>query len=58
MGLDKVQAGEMVEFLRCSGMALNLERDNVGIDLGQDQEIHEGDTVNERAHCEVPGRVF
>ena len=31
-GLDKVQAGEMVEFPDgMKGMALNLERDNVGI---------------------------
>ncbi|MBA3813570.1 MAG: F0F1 ATP synthase subunit alpha [Alphaproteobacteria bacterium] len=46
-GLDKVQAGEMVEF-SCGirGMALNLEEDNVGIVIfGSDQEIREGDTV-------------
>jgi len=46
-GLDNVQAGEMVEF-SCGvrGMALNLERDNVGIVIfGSDQEIKEGDTV-------------
>ena len=31
-GLDKVQAGEMVEFSNgLRGMALNLENDNVGI---------------------------
>ena len=31
-GLDKVQAGEMVEFTGgISGMALNLEADNVGV---------------------------
>ena len=31
-GLDKVQAGEMVEFENgARGMALNLETDNVGI---------------------------
>ncbi len=47
-GLDKVQAGEMVEFPKAGvkGMALNLERDNVGIVIfGQDQQISEGDEV-------------
>lgn len=46
-GLDKVQAGEMVEFSSgIQGMALNLETDNVGIVIfGSDQDIHEGDTV-------------
>src|SRR3990167_8279107 len=46
-GLDKVQAGEMVEFSSgLLGMALNLEKDNVGIVIfGPDQEIREGDTV-------------
>ncbi|HUX78929.1 MAG TPA: F0F1 ATP synthase subunit alpha [Alphaproteobacteria bacterium] len=46
-GLDKVQAGELVEF-SCGivGMALNLEKDNVGIVIfGEDREIREGDTV-------------
>src|ERR1700753_455203 len=45
-GLDKVQAGEMVEFPKAGvkGMALNLERDNVGIVIfGEDREIREGD---------------
>jgi proton translocating ATP synthase F1 alpha subunit len=46
-GLQKVQAGEMVEFdsgLR--GMALNLENDNVGVVVfGNDRLIKEGDTV-------------
>ncbi|KAL1508504.1 hypothetical protein AB1Y20_004605 [Prymnesium parvum] len=46
-GLQKVQAGEMVEFdsgLR--GMALNLENDNVGVVVfGNDRAIKEGDTV-------------
>ncbi|MFZ5789512.1 MAG: F0F1 ATP synthase subunit alpha [Pseudomonadota bacterium] len=46
-GLDKVQAGEMVEFpggLR--GMALNLESDNVGVVIfGDDRDIKEGDLV-------------
>ena len=46
-GLDKVQAGEMVEFPHgIQGMALNLESDNVGIVIfGDDRNIKEGDTV-------------
>jgi F-type H+/Na+-transporting ATPase subunit alpha len=46
-GLDKVQAGEMVEFENGTrGMALNLEGDNVGIVIfGADREIKEGQTV-------------
>jgi F-type H+-transporting ATPase subunit alpha len=47
-GLDQVQAGEMVEFPSAGvkGMALNLERDNVGIVIfGADAEIAEGDEV-------------
>ena len=46
-GLDKVQAGELVEFASgVKGMALNLEEDNVGVVIfGSDQEIKEGDTV-------------
>ena len=46
-GLDKVQAGEMVEFENGTrGMALNLESDNVGIVIfGEDREIKEGQTV-------------
>jgi F-type H+-transporting ATPase subunit alpha len=46
-GLDKVQAGEMVEFPGgIRGMALNLETDNVGIVIfGDDRAIKEGDTV-------------
>src|SRR6266699_1928072 len=46
-GLDKVQAGEMVEFPNgMKGMALNLEMDNVGIVIfGDDSGIREGDTV-------------
>src|SRR5687767_14106268 len=46
-GLDKVQAGEMVEFESGTrGMALNLEIDNVGIVIfGSDREIAEGQTV-------------
>jgi F-type H+-transporting ATPase subunit alpha len=56
-GLDKVQAGEMVEFgggIR--GMALNLESDNVGVVIfGDDRSIKEGDTVKRTgAIVEVP----
>ena len=56
-GLDKVQAGEMVEFPGgIRGMALNLEADNVGIVLfGDDRSIKEGDTVKRTgAIVEVP----
>ena len=46
-GLDQIQAGEMVEFPGgIAGMALNLERDNVGVVIfGSDKTIKEGDTV-------------
>jgi F-type H+-transporting ATPase subunit alpha len=47
-GLDKVQAGEMVEFPSAGvkGMALNLEKDNVGVVIfGSDSQISEGDEV-------------
>jgi F-type H+-transporting ATPase subunit alpha len=46
-GLDKVQAGEMVEFANgVQGMALNLEADNVGVVIfGSDAAIREGDQV-------------
>ena len=46
-GLDNVQAGELVEFPGgISGMALNLETDNVGVVIfGSDRDIKEGDTV-------------
>jgi len=47
-GLDNVQAGEMVEFPSAGvkGMALNLERDNVGVVIfGEDRAIKEGDEV-------------
>ncbi|HEU4378196.1 MAG TPA: F0F1 ATP synthase subunit alpha [Hyphomicrobiaceae bacterium] len=56
-GLDKVQAGEMVEFPGgIRGMALNLETDNVGIVIfGDDRSIKEGDTVKRTgAIVEVP----
>ncbi len=46
-GLDNVQAGEMVEFSGgIKGMALNLEKDNVGVVIfGDDRTIKEGDVV-------------
>src|SRR5499427_5531425 len=46
-GLDKVEAGEMVEFPGgIRGMALNLEADNVGVVIfGDDRDIKEGQTV-------------
>ena len=66
-GLNKVQAGEMVEFSSgVKGMALNLEADNVGIVvLGNDREIQEGDIVMRTGNIvdipigeEMLGRVF
>src|SRR5579864_340781 len=56
-GLDKVQAGEMVEFQNgMKGMALNLETDNVGVVVfGEDSGIREGDMVKRTgAIVEVP----
>ncbi len=56
-GLDKVQAGETVEFENgVRGMALNLEADNVGVVIfGSDQHIKEGQTVKRTgAIVEVP----
>ncbi len=56
-GLDKVQAGEMVEFPNgVRGMALNLESDNVGVVVfGDDSGIGEGDTVKRtNAIVDVP----
>jgi F-type H+-transporting ATPase subunit alpha len=46
-GLNKIQAGEMVEFANAvKGMALNLENENVGIVIfGSDTGIKEGDIV-------------
>jgi F-type H+/Na+-transporting ATPase subunit alpha len=46
-GLDKVQAGELVEFPNgVKGMTLNLETDNVGVVIfGEDSGIREGDIV-------------
>ncbi len=56
-GLDNVQAGEMVEFPGgVSGMALNLESDNVGVVVfGDDRGIKEGDIVRRTGKIvEVP----
>ncbi len=56
-GLDNVQAGEMVEFSNgIKGMALNLEKDNVGVVIfGEDRELKEGDTVKRtQAIVDVP----
>ena len=53
-GLDNVQAGEMVEFPAAGvkGMALNLERDNVGVVIfGSDSQISEG------AECRRLGEI-
>ncbi len=46
-GLENVQAGEMVEFSAgVKGMALNLERDSVGVVIfGDDRDVKEGDIV-------------
>jgi len=46
-GLEKAQAGELVEFSTgVQGLVLNLEEDSVGIAvMGSDQGIREGDTV-------------
>jgi len=52
-GLDKVMAGEMVEFSRSriKGMALNLGVEGVGVIIfGQDREIVQGDVVNRLAN--------
>src|SRR3546814_2594503 len=48
-GLDKVQAGEMVEFANgVQGMALNLEADNVGVVIfGSDAEIRSEEHTSE-----------
>lgn len=56
-GLDNVQAGELVEFPGgITGMALNLESDNVGIVIfGNDRNIKEGDIVKRTKRIvEVP----
>ncbi|CAM6126947.1 unnamed protein product [Calypogeia fissa] len=56
-GLNKIQAGEMVEFASgVKGMALNLENENVGIVIfGSDTAIKEGDIVKRtRSIVDVP----
>lgn len=56
-GLDKVQAGELVEFESgVKGMALNLESDSVGIVIfGDSQKIKEGSNVKRTGKIvEVP----
>ena len=47
-GLNAIRAGELVRFASGeTGMALNLENDNVGIVVfGSDREIREGDVVS------------
>lgn len=47
-GLNNVQSGEMIEFIKngLMGIVLNLEEDNVGaVLLGESSEIQEGDLV-------------
>src|ERR1044071_8430759 len=53
-GLERVMAGELVEFPHgVTGLALNLEEDNVGcVLLGDYQELKEGD------QCKRTGRIM
>jgi F-type H+-transporting ATPase subunit alpha len=56
-GLDKVMAGELVEFANgVQGLVLNLEDDNVGIAImGEDVKIREGDGIRRTGRIlEVP----
>ncbi len=56
-GLDKVMAGELVEFQSgITGLVLNLEEDNVGIALfGEDTLVAQGDLVKRTGNiAEVP----
>ena len=56
-GLDNVQAGELVEFPgEITGMALNLQEDNVGVVIfGSDRTIKEGDEVKRTKRiAEIP----
>ncbi len=56
-GLDKVKAGELVEFQSgITGLVLNLEEDNVGIALfGEDTLVAQGDLVKRTGNiAEVP----
>jgi len=61
-GLDKVMAGELVEFPgEVYGMAMNLEEDNVGVVIfGGETTVKEGDTVKRtRRIMEIPvGRAL
>jgi F-type H+-transporting ATPase subunit alpha len=61
-GLDKVMAGELVEFPgEVYGMAMNLEEDNVGVVIfGGETAVREGDTVKRtRRIMEIPvGRAM
>ena len=56
-GLDNVQAGELVEFPgSVTGMALNLQEDNVGVVIfGEGRAIKEGDEVKRTERiAEIP----
>ena len=56
-GLDNVQPGELVEFPgSITGMALNLQEDNVGVVIfGEDRTIKEGDEVKRTERiAEIP----
>ena len=56
-GLDKVMAGELVEFPgETMGMTLNLDEDNVGVAIfGESTHIKEGDTVRRTGRIvEIP----
>ena len=56
-GLDKVAAGELVEFPHnIYGMVLNLEEDNVGVAIfGESHDVGEGDEVRRSGRiAEVP----
>ena len=56
-GLDNVQAGELLEFPgSVTGMALNLQEDNVGVVIfGDDRGIKEGDEVKSTERiAEIP----
>ncbi len=56
-GLDKVMAGELVDFGHdLLGLALNLEEDNVGVVLlGETADVHEGQEVRRTGRImEVP----
>ena len=56
-GLDKVMAGELVDFGHdLYGLALNLEEDNVGVVLlGETADVHEGQEVRRTGRIvEVP----